>query len=95
MGESLARRCSFEWCTLLLKTIAAALLRGGCFLFCASAAAPNCRQTTTGSRFAGIVLVHFLAARREPCRDDLPALNRLVARSNGNIKMPAIAEAPR
>jgi thiol-disulfide isomerase/thioredoxin len=40
-----------------------------------------------------IVLVHFFATWCEPCREELPALNRLAARSNGDVKVLAIAVA--
>lgn len=39
------------------------------------------------------VLVHFFATWCEPCREELPALNRLAARSNGDMKVLAIAVA--
>ena len=37
-----------------------------------------------------VVLVHFFATWCEPCREELPALNRLAARANGGIKVLAI-----
>ena len=40
-----------------------------------------------------VVLVHFFATWCEPCREELPALNRLAARANGNVKVLAIAVA--
>ncbi len=40
-----------------------------------------------------VVLVHFFASWCEPCREELPALNRLAARANGNVKVLAIAVA--
>ena len=40
-----------------------------------------------------VVLVHFFATWCEPCRDELPALNRLATRSNGTVKVLAIAVA--
>jgi peroxiredoxin len=40
-----------------------------------------------------VVLVHFFATWCEPCREELPALNRLAARVNGNVKVLAIAVA--
>jgi peroxiredoxin len=40
-----------------------------------------------------IVLVHFFATWCEPCRVELPALNRLAARANGSVKVLAIAVA--
>jgi thiol-disulfide isomerase/thioredoxin len=38
-----------------------------------------------------VVLVHFFATWCEPCREELPALNRLAARANGTVKVLAIA----
>jgi thiol-disulfide isomerase/thioredoxin len=40
-----------------------------------------------------VVLVHFFATWCEPCREELPALNRLAARANGSVKVLAIAVA--
>jgi thiol-disulfide isomerase/thioredoxin len=40
-----------------------------------------------------VVLVHFFATWCEPCREELPALNRLAARANGDVKVVAIAVA--
>jgi peroxiredoxin len=40
-----------------------------------------------------IVLVHFFATWCEPCREELPALNRLTTRANGNVKVLAISVA--
>ncbi len=40
-----------------------------------------------------IVLVHFFATWCEPCREELPALNRLAARADGGVKVLAIAVA--
>jgi len=40
-----------------------------------------------------VVLVHFFATWCEPCREELPALNRLAARAGGNVKVLAIAVA--
>lgn len=40
-----------------------------------------------------VVLVHFFATWCEPCREELPALNRLAARANGDVKVLAIAVA--
>ena len=54
---------------------------------------------TTGANVAletargHVVLVHFFATWCEPCREELPALNRLAARANGNVKVLAIAVA--
>jgi peroxiredoxin len=54
---------------------------------------------TTGANVAleaargHVVLVHFFATWCEPCREELPALNRLAARANGNAKVLAIAVA--
>ncbi|WP_315835268.1 TlpA disulfide reductase family protein [Bradyrhizobium prioriisuperbiae] len=46
---------------------------------------------TNGSR---LVLVHFFATWCEPCREELPALRRLVARANPNdIRVLAISVA--
>jgi thiol-disulfide isomerase/thioredoxin len=39
------------------------------------------------------VLVHFFATWCEPCREELPALNRLAARAGGNVTVLAIAVA--
>ena len=38
-----------------------------------------------------VVLVHFFATWCEPCREELPALNRLAARANGTVKVLAIS----
>ena len=38
-----------------------------------------------------IVLVHFFATWCEPCRDELPALNRLAARGQGTVRVLAIS----
>lgn len=38
-------------------------------------------------------LVHFFATWCEPCREELPALNRLAARAGGNVMVLAIAVA--
>jgi thiol-disulfide isomerase/thioredoxin len=40
-----------------------------------------------------VVLVHFFATWCEPCREELPALNRLAARGGGNVTVLAIAVA--
>jgi thiol-disulfide isomerase/thioredoxin len=40
-----------------------------------------------------VVLIHFFATWCEPCREELPALNRLVARGNGSLKVLAVAVA--
>jgi peroxiredoxin len=40
-----------------------------------------------------IVLVHFFATWCEPCREELPALNRLTARADGKVKVIAISVA--
>jgi peroxiredoxin len=40
-----------------------------------------------------VVLVHFFATWCEPCREELPALNRLAARGGGSVKVLAIAVA--
>jgi thiol-disulfide isomerase/thioredoxin len=54
---------------------------------------------TTGANVAleagrdHVVLVHFFATWCEPCREELPALNRLAARAGGNVKVLAIAVA--
>ena len=40
-----------------------------------------------------VVLVHFFATWCEPCRDELPALNRLAVRAGGNVTVLAIAVA--
>ena len=40
-----------------------------------------------------IVLVHFFATWCEPCREELPALNRLAARGKGTLKVLAISVA--
>jgi thiol-disulfide isomerase/thioredoxin len=39
------------------------------------------------------VLVHFFATWCEPCREELPALNRLAARAGGSVTVLAIAVA--
>lgn len=50
-----------------------------------------------GERFAldaqrgHVVIVHFFATWCEPCREELPALNRLAERSNGTIWVLAIS----
>ncbi len=54
---------------------------------------------TTGANIAleaargHVVLVHFFATWCEPCREELPALDRLAARADGNVKVLAIAVA--
>ena len=54
---------------------------------------------TSGANFAlnaargQIVLVHFFATWCEPCREELPALNRLSARANGKVNVIAISVA--
>jgi thiol-disulfide isomerase/thioredoxin len=40
-----------------------------------------------------VVLVHFFATWCEPCREELPALNRLTARANGKLEVLAISVA--
>ena len=40
------------------------------------------RTVALGAQSSDLVLVHFFATWCEPCRDELPALNRLIARSN-------------
>lgn len=40
-----------------------------------------------------IVLVHFFATWCEPCREELPALNRLVAHADGKVTVLAISVA--
>jgi peroxiredoxin len=40
-----------------------------------------------------VVLVHFFATWCEPCREELPALNRLAVRANGTVKVLAISGA--
>ncbi len=40
-----------------------------------------------------VVLVHFFATWCEPCREELPALDRLAAHADGNVKVLAIAVA--
>jgi thiol-disulfide isomerase/thioredoxin len=39
------------------------------------------------------VLIHFFATWCEPCREELPALNRLAARAGGSVTVLAIAVA--
>jgi thiol-disulfide isomerase/thioredoxin len=39
------------------------------------------------------VLIHFFATWCEPCREELPALNRLAARAGGGVTVLAIAVA--
>ncbi len=39
------------------------------------------------------VVVHFFATWCEPCREELPALNRLAARAGGSVTVLAIAVA--
>jgi len=54
---------------------------------------------TTGANVAlgaargHVALVHFFATWCEPCREELPALNRLAARAGGNMMVLAIAVA--
>ncbi|MDP1911639.1 MAG: TlpA disulfide reductase family protein, partial [Hyphomicrobium sp.] len=54
---------------------------------------------SAGAKFAlesargHLVLVHFFATWCEPCREELPALNRLAARSQGTLKVLAISVA--
>jgi thiol-disulfide isomerase/thioredoxin len=40
-----------------------------------------------------VVIVHFFATWCEPCREELPALNRLAERSSGTIRVLAISVA--
>jgi thiol-disulfide isomerase/thioredoxin len=40
-----------------------------------------------------VVIVHFFATWCEPCREELPALNRLAERSNGAVRVLAISVA--
>ena len=40
-----------------------------------------------------VVLVHFFATWCDPCREELPALNRLAARAGGDVTVLAIAVA--
>lgn len=40
-----------------------------------------------------VVLVHFFATWCEPCREELPALNRLTERANGAVRVIAISVA--
>ena len=40
-----------------------------------------------------VVLVHFFATWCEPCREELPALNRLAARAKSTVKVLAISVA--
>jgi thiol-disulfide isomerase/thioredoxin len=40
-----------------------------------------------------VVLVHFFATWCAPCREELPALNRLAERANGSVKVLAISVA--
>jgi len=49
-------------------------------------------QSVRGQFVRGqVVLVHFFATWCEPCREELPALNRLTARANGTVKVLAIS----
>ncbi len=56
-------------------------------------------QDTAGANVAlesgrgQIVLVHFFATWCEPCREELPALDRLSARAGGKVKVIAISVA--
>jgi len=56
---------------------------------------PNTSGTdvSLNSRRGQIVLVHFFATWCEPCREELPALNRFAARANGTVKVLAISVA--
>jgi thiol-disulfide isomerase/thioredoxin len=40
-----------------------------------------------------IVIVHFFASWCEPCREELPALSRLAARTNDRVRILAISVA--
>ena len=42
----------------------------------------NRQPVSLSDQRSGVVVVHFFATWCEPCRDELPALNRLVARSD-------------
>jgi len=46
-----------------------------------------------GAARGHVVLVHFFATWCEPCREELPALNRLAARAGDNMMVLAIAVA--
>jgi peroxiredoxin len=56
---------------------------------------PNTNGTdvSLNSRRGQIVMVHFFATWSEPCREELPALNRFAARANGTVKVLAISVA--
>lgn len=45
------------------------------------------------SRRGQIAVVHFFATWCEPCREELPALNRFAARANGTVRVLAISVA--
>lgn len=53
----------------------------------------NGADAVLASERGRIVLVHFFATWCEPCREELPALNRLTARADGKLKVLAISVA--
>jgi peroxiredoxin len=54
----------------------------------------NRRAVSLADQQGEIVLVHFFATWCEPCREELPALNRLVARSDpGKLRVLTISVA--
>ena len=56
---------------------------------------PNIAGTNVALETArgNVALVHFFATWCETCREEPPALNRLAARANGEVKVLAIAVA--
>ena len=54
----------------------------------------NRQPVSLADRRSEIILVHFFATWCEPCRDELPALNRLVARTDrANLRVISISVA--
>ncbi len=55
--------------------------------------APNAATFSLGSQRGDAILVHFFASWCEPCRDELPALQRLAERAAPDLKVVAVAVA--
>lgn len=55
--------------------------------------APNAATFSLGSQRGDVILVHFFASWCEPCRDELPALQRLAESGAPDLKVVAVAVA--